>query len=93
MNANGIVDEFEKVRVLRRIYVIYRQPREGLSRCGIEAMPSIPTSDPSAPGDHLATVPIITKELNDTSHSASSTNVTNSRRIRSSSALSPVLIA
>ena len=67
-HADGIVDEFEEVRPLRRIGVVHEQPRGDLAPIGIEHMACVRTADAPSPRDHLPPVPVVAEELDNAFH-------------------------
>ena len=68
LDADGIVDEFKEIRLLRRIGVVHEKARRDLAAVRIEHVPGVPASDPPSPRDHLPPVPVVAKQLNNAFH-------------------------
>ena len=69
--ANGIVDDFEEIGLLRGIAVIDNKARRDLSPLGIKHVSRVGTSNTPSPRNHLSPIPVIPKQLNDAFHSRS----------------------
>ena len=67
-HAGGIVDEFEEIRLLRRIGIIHEKSRGDLPAFGVKHVSGVRTADAPPPRDHLSSVPVVTEKLDNAFH-------------------------
>ena len=67
-HADGIVDELEEIRLLRRIGIIHEKTRGDLPALGVKHVSCVRTADAPPPRDHLPPVPVVTEEINNAFH-------------------------
>ena len=70
-HADGVVDEFEEIRLLRRIGVIHEKTRGDLPTLCVKHVPCVRATDAPSPCDHLPPVPVVAEKFNDTFHTTS----------------------
>ena len=67
-HADGVVDEFEEIRLLRRIGIIHEKSRGDLPAFGVKHVSGVRTADAPPPRDHLPPVPVVAEKLDNAFH-------------------------
>ena len=66
--TGGIVDEFEEVRLLRRIGVVHEKTRGDLPALCVKDVSCVRAADAPPPRDHLPPVSVIAKKFDNAFH-------------------------